>query len=93
MYYMAHWTIIKKFQAETILKIPGHVGVNRVDVWFQDEARFGQQNSTTHIWAKRGTRPRVVKQQQFVVEMEKNNSIMLIFLHLVIQQLIHAIFS
>ena len=34
-------------------------------MWFQDEARFGQQNSTTRIWARKGSRPRVVKQQQF----------------------------
>lgn len=33
--------------------------------WFQDEARFGQQNTTTRIWAEKGTRPRAVKQQQF----------------------------
>ena len=58
-------TILKKFQIETILKIPGHVGLENVDVWFQDEARFGQQNTTTRLWAERGTRPRVVKQQQF----------------------------
>lgn len=36
-----------------------------IDVWFQDEARFGQQNQTTRIWARKGTRPRVVRQQQF----------------------------
>ncbi|NOH86084.1 IS630 family transposase [Vibrio sp. 03-59-1] len=57
--------MLKKFQIETILKIPGHVGLENVDVWFQDEARFGQQNTTTRLWAERGTRPRVVKQQQF----------------------------
>jgi transposase len=39
-----------------------------VDVWFQDEARVGQQGSQTRIWAKKGTRPRVVKQQQFLYE-------------------------
>ena len=31
-------TILKKFQIETILKIPGHIGLESVDVWFQDEA-------------------------------------------------------
>ncbi|WP_407636162.1 transposase, partial [Paraglaciecola polaris] len=36
-----------------------------MDVWFQDEARFGQQNTTTRLWAETGTRPRAVKQQQF----------------------------
>ncbi|MCG6293960.1 IS630 family transposase [Vibrio vulnificus] len=39
--------------------------LDNVDVWFQDEARFGQQNTTTRLWAERGSRPRVVKQQQF----------------------------
>lgn len=34
-------------------------------MWFQDEARFGQQNTTTRIWAKTGSRPRVVRQQQY----------------------------
>ena len=34
-------------------------------MWFQDEARFGQQNTTTRIWAETGSRPRVVQQQQF----------------------------
>jgi hypothetical protein len=36
-----------------------------VDFWFQDEARFGQQNTTTHLWSKKGSRPIAVKQQQF----------------------------
>jgi transposase len=45
--------------------IPGHVTLDKVDIWFQDEARFGQQNTTTRVWAKKGTRPRAVKQQQF----------------------------
>ena len=36
-----------------------------MDIWFQDEARFGQQNTTTRLWARRGTRPRAVRQQQF----------------------------
>ncbi|QFT27509.1 hypothetical protein FIV01_13975 [Vibrio aquimaris] len=41
------------------------MGLDNVDVWFQDEARFGQQNTTTRLWAKRGSRSRAVKQQQF----------------------------
>lgn len=41
------------------------MGLEAVDIWFQDEARFGQQNTTTRLWAERGTKPRAVKQQQF----------------------------
>jgi len=48
-----------------IKRLPGHVALEAVDVWYQDEARFGQQNSTTRLWAGKGTRPRSVKQQQF----------------------------
>jgi len=50
---------------ETICRIPGHIALDKVDIWFQDEARFGQQNTTTRLWATKGSRPRVVKQQQF----------------------------
>jgi hypothetical protein len=39
--------------------------LNKVDVWFQDETRIGQQGSITRIWAEKGTRPRAVRQQQF----------------------------
>jgi transposase len=57
--------LLKNFQLETILHTPGHLPPERVDVWFQDEARFGQQNQTTRLWAPKGTRPRAIKQQQF----------------------------
>ena len=45
---------------------PDHVPLDKIDVWFQDESRIGQQGSQTRIWAPTGTRPRVVKQQQFL---------------------------
>ena len=45
--------------------IPNALSLDRINVWFQDEARFGQQNTTTRVWAEKDTRPRVVKQQQF----------------------------
>jgi len=48
-----------------ILTLPWNISLKKVDVWFQDEARFGQQNTTTRLWAANGTRPRAVKQQQF----------------------------
>ncbi len=41
------------------------MSLDRVHIWFQDEARFGQQITTTRKWASTGSRPRVVKQQQF----------------------------
>ncbi len=37
----------------------------RIEVWFQDEARFGQQGTLTRVWAAVGSRPRAVKQTQY----------------------------
>jgi transposase len=34
----------------------------KVEVWFEDEARFGQQGTLARVWTRRGTRPRAVKQ-------------------------------
>jgi hypothetical protein len=45
--------------------IQWNVSLKRVDVWCQDEARFGQQNMATRLWAEKGTRARAAKQQQF----------------------------
>ncbi|MCP4325223.1 MAG: IS630 family transposase [Alteromonadales bacterium] len=56
----------KIFVFESITTIPGHVALDKVDIWFQDEARFGQQNTTSRVWAEKGSRPRVVRQQQFI---------------------------
>ena len=46
--------------------MPAGVELKDVELYFQDESRVGQQGSTTRIWAKKGTRPRVVKQKQFI---------------------------
>lgn len=42
--------------------------MKKVDIWFEDESRVGQQGSLTRIWAEKGTRPRVPRQQQFLYE-------------------------
>jgi transposase len=36
-----------------------------IQVWVQDEARFGQKGSLTRVWARRGSRPRAPKQTQY----------------------------
>jgi hypothetical protein len=37
----------------------------RVEVWFEDEARFGQKGTLTTVWARRGSRPTAVRQAQY----------------------------
>ncbi len=34
-------------------------------MWAQDEARFGQQGTLTHVWADTGSRPTAVKQTEY----------------------------
>jgi putative transposase len=36
-----------------------------IEVWFQDEARVGQQGTLTRIWARRGTRPRAPRDRRY----------------------------
>ena len=45
--------------------ISADVSFEDVDVWWQDEARVGQQGTITRMWAQKGTRPRAIRQQQF----------------------------
>ena len=37
----------------------------RVEVFFQDEARLGQKGTLTRVWAPRGSRPRAVRQVEY----------------------------
>jgi transposase len=37
----------------------------RVRVYFMDEGRFGQQGTTTRVWAPTGSRPTAVKQTRY----------------------------
>lgn len=34
-------------------------------MWFQDEARIGQQGTVTRVWGERGSRPQVVRQTEY----------------------------
>ncbi|MCK5354165.1 MAG: IS630 family transposase [Methyloprofundus sp.] len=45
--------------------MPENINLDKVEIWFQDEARVGQRGTVSRIWAEKGTRPRIVQQQQF----------------------------
>lgn len=36
----------------------------KVQLWFQDEARFGQQGTNSRVWGMRGSRPSLPRQNQ-----------------------------
>jgi len=51
---------------EEVEKIKEQLQSNKLEIWWQDESRIGQQGSLSRVWATKGTRPRVVRQQQFL---------------------------
>lgn len=59
-------------QAEFIKELPGQLAEiaaahpnQRLRIYFEDEARFGQQGTLTTVWAKRGSRPAAVRQTEY----------------------------
>lgn len=60
---------IKQFKEtfpEELEKIQLNYSDNKIEVWWQDESRIGQQGSLSRVWAAKGTRPRVIRQKQFI---------------------------
>ncbi|MGH9807239.1 MAG: IS630 family transposase [Terriglobia bacterium] len=55
----------KNFAATVAAKLPDHAKDKPIEIWFQDEARIGQQGTLTRVWAKRGTRPRAPRDQRY----------------------------
>jgi transposase len=51
---------------EEVQKIKEKLDKGKIEIWWQDESRVGQQGSLTRVWAAKGTRPRVVRQRQFL---------------------------
>ena len=47
----------KNFAALVAAVISSHAQGKPIELWWQDEARVGQQCCLTYIWAKRGCRP------------------------------------
>ena len=52
----------KEIVVEQIAAIAADHPGEEVRVYFQDEARFGTQGTITRVWARKGSRPRAVRQ-------------------------------
>ena len=52
----------KEVVVEHIAAIAERHPDKEIQAWHQDEARFGQKGALTRVWARRGTRPRRVRQ-------------------------------
>ena len=57
--------IFKEVVADQIQAIREAHPQEKVEVFFEDEARFGQQGTMARVWARTGSRPRAVKQTQY----------------------------
>ncbi len=45
--------------------LPESAAGKPIEVWFQDEARIGQQGTLTRVWAPRGSRPRAPRDRRY----------------------------
>ncbi len=45
--------------------IPEHARGKPIELWWQDEARIGQQGSLTYVWADKGSRLRAPRDQRY----------------------------
>ena len=45
--------------------MPAYAYGKKIEIWFQDEARVGQKGTLTRLWAKRGTRPRAIRDTRY----------------------------
>ena len=45
--------------------LPSAAAGKPIEVWFQDEARVGQQGTLTRVWARRGSRPRKPRDRRY----------------------------
>jgi len=55
----------KNFAALVAEIIPAHARGKPIELWWQDEARVGQQGSLTYIWAEQGSRPPALRDQRY----------------------------
>jgi hypothetical protein len=51
--------------AQTLREVQAAHPQQRVQLWAQDEARFGQKGSLRRLWAPRGSRPRRPRQTEY----------------------------
>jgi hypothetical protein len=56
---------VQKALPELIEAIAREHPGERVELWFMDEARIGRKGRLTHVWYRKGVRPRGLRQQGF----------------------------
>jgi hypothetical protein len=47
--------------------LPAHALGKPIEIWWQDEARVGQQGTLTRVWAPRGSRPAIARDRRYTL--------------------------
>jgi hypothetical protein len=55
----------EQVEGRTTAALPAEALGRPVEIWFTDEARVGQQGTLTRVWAKRGSRPRALRDRRY----------------------------
>jgi hypothetical protein len=55
----------RQFPALVAAALPPEAASKPVEIWFADEERVGQQGTITRVWAKRGCRPRALRDRRY----------------------------
>lgn len=57
--------LLKNLLGQRLAAVQAQHPERTLEVWFQDEARFGQQGCNSRVWARRGSRPRAPRQTEY----------------------------
>jgi hypothetical protein len=60
-----HRRLLKKLLPEAIKQLKKQFPDKVIELWFQDEARIGQQGTMCRIWADTGSCPRAIRQTNY----------------------------
>ena len=60
-----HRRLLKKVLPEAIRQLKKHFPDKVVQLWFQDEARIGQQGTISRVWADTDSCPRAIRQTNY----------------------------
>jgi hypothetical protein len=65
IYFYVKLFLFKNLLGERLVEVQARHPERTLEVWFQDEARFGQQGCNSRVWAARGSRPRAPRQTEY----------------------------
>jgi transposase len=62
---LMHRSFLKKVLPEAVKQVKVQFSDKAVHLWFQDEARIGQQGTLCRVWAEKGSCPRAIRQTNY----------------------------